>query len=426
MRAIIYARVSADQSGRGRSVSEQEAECRAICQREGWDVAEVLSDNDVGASRFSRVKDRPAYERLKQVLQAGDVLVLWEASRASRKLDGYVELRDLCAERGVLWNIGGQTYDPSRSNDRVMTGIRAIISEDEAHQIQQRVLRAHRANAERGLAHGKIPYGYRAVRDADTGKIVERVPDEGEAPIVREMVRRFLAGESVWAIAKDLNERGVSTPGSSPLWRASIMTQMLKRPTYAGLRTHRGVVTGRGEWEALISEDDHRAVVAALSDPSRRTHRGVEPKHLLTGIATCGECASVVWRLKSNGRSVYACPKGALAGAWTTWMNSWSMRSLRGLRATTSRLMWRTTPPRLRLPRRLERCARGCPNWRVRLCSAGSLLPRSGGSRLRFCGRLMMLTLVRVLRHARRWLPISWATARLGDGTDCPLLIVAL
>ncbi|NKR80236.1 recombinase family protein [Rhodococcus hoagii] len=54
---------------------EQEAECRAICQREGWDVAEVLSDNDVGASRFSRVKDRPAYERLKQVLQAGDVLV---------------------------------------------------------------------------------------------------------------------------------------------------------------------------------------------------------------------------------------------------------------------------------------------------------------------------------------------------------------
>ncbi|NKR80190.1 recombinase family protein [Rhodococcus hoagii] len=65
MRAIIYARVSADQSGRGRSVSEQEAECRAICQREGWDVAEVLSDNDVGASRFSRVKDRPAYERLK-------------------------------------------------------------------------------------------------------------------------------------------------------------------------------------------------------------------------------------------------------------------------------------------------------------------------------------------------------------------------
>ncbi|NKS02703.1 hypothetical protein GS528_17345 [Rhodococcus hoagii] len=63
---------------------------------------------------------------------------------------------------------------------------------------------------------------------------------------MREMVRRFLAGESVWAIAKDLNERGVSTPGSSPLWRASIMTQMLKRPTYAGLRTHRGVVTGRG------------------------------------------------------------------------------------------------------------------------------------------------------------------------------------
>ncbi|MBM4646637.1 recombinase family protein [Rhodococcus hoagii] len=71
--------------GRGRSVIRAGAECRAICQREGWDVAEVLSDNDVGASRFSRVKYRPAYERLKQVLQAGDVLVLWEASRARRQ-----------------------------------------------------------------------------------------------------------------------------------------------------------------------------------------------------------------------------------------------------------------------------------------------------------------------------------------------------
>ncbi|MBM4646635.1 recombinase family protein, partial [Rhodococcus hoagii] len=220
----------ADQSGRGRSVSEQEAECRAICQREGWDVAEVLSDNDVGASRFSRVKDRPAYERLKQVLQAGDVLVLWEASRASRKLDGYVELRDLCAERGVLWNIGGQTYDPSRSNDRVMT---------ESGRSSRRTRRTRSSSAccalialtlSAGWRTGRSPTGYRRCGTPIPGRSSSASPRGGGSDRAGDGAAVPGGGVRV-AIAKDLNERGVSTPGSSPLWRASIMTQMLKRPT---------------------------------------------------------------------------------------------------------------------------------------------------------------------------------------------------
>src|SRR6516164_1177897 len=99
MRAIIYTRVSADQTGQGRSVASQEAECRAVCERNGWEVAEVLCDNDIGASRWSG-KDRPEYKKLATILRQGDVLVTWEASRAQRDLDEYVELRKLCAERG--------------------------------------------------------------------------------------------------------------------------------------------------------------------------------------------------------------------------------------------------------------------------------------------------------------------------------------
>jgi DNA invertase Pin-like site-specific DNA recombinase len=37
-RAIIYTRVSKDPKQLGRSVGEQEAECRAIAEREGWHV----------------------------------------------------------------------------------------------------------------------------------------------------------------------------------------------------------------------------------------------------------------------------------------------------------------------------------------------------------------------------------------------------
>ncbi|EOM77759.1 recombinase family protein [Rhodococcus rhodnii] len=316
-RAIIYCRVSSDAEGRSRSVGEQEAECRAVCERNGWPVAEVLADNDVGVSRYSRVKDRPAYDRLKQILRPGDVLVLWEASRASRRLDGYVELRDLCASRGVLWNIGGQTYDPAKSNDRVMTGIRAILSEDEAEQTRQRVQRAHRHNAEAGRAHGTA-FGYRVARDPDTGRagildpatgnLVTRQLHPEQAPIVREMATRVLAGESVWAIAKDLNERGVPTARGAAKWHSNVISMMLKKPTYAGLRAHHGALSpAEAQWEPIITVEQHRALVAILSDPTRRTQRGTQPRHLLSGIATCGVCGGRMTRFLSMGRNSYRC-----------------------------------------------------------------------------------------------------------------------
>ena len=78
--ALIYCRVSADRRN-GRSVAEQEAECRAECERQGWNVVDVLTDNDRSASRHAR-KSRPAWDRVKQRVASGDVdvLVTWEAS----------------------------------------------------------------------------------------------------------------------------------------------------------------------------------------------------------------------------------------------------------------------------------------------------------------------------------------------------------
>ncbi len=207
-RAVIYTRVSSDPPGKqGRSVAEQERECRAVCERNGWDVACVVEDNDVSASRWSK-KERPGYKRLSEILLPGDVLVCWEASRATRKMGEYAELRDLCAERGVLWCFSGALLDPSKPGDRLSSVVAAAFSEHESDLIVERVRRAQRANAQEGKAHGKVPFGYRAVRDPDTGKIEKRVPDEKQAPIVREVVRRVLDGEPLYALARELNDRG--------------------------------------------------------------------------------------------------------------------------------------------------------------------------------------------------------------------------
>lgn len=294
-RAIIYTRVSNDPTGAARSVGAQEAECRAVCEREGWTVAEVLTDNDLGASRWSGVA-RPAYDRLADTLTAGDVLVTWEASRAQRDLAAYVALRDLCAERGVLWSYSGRTYDLTRGDDRFGTGLDALIAEREADQIRERVLRGKRAAAQAGRPAGRPPYGYRRSFDPDTGATTGWAVDAEEAPIVREVARRFLAGETLRGVTADLNRRGVPAPKSQKNaldhWVPRRLRLILASATYAGLRQHRGEVIGAGSWPALIDESDWHRIQGILADPARRLGPGPAARYLLSGIARCGVCGA--------------------------------------------------------------------------------------------------------------------------------------
>ncbi|KUI48420.1 hypothetical protein AU198_20835 [Mycobacterium sp. GA-1199] len=304
VRAIIYTRVSSDPESNGRSVQSQESECRAICERNGWEVAEVLVDNDLGASRHS-AKHRPQYKRLLNVLMPGDVLVTWEASRAQRDLAAYVELREICAERGVLWSYSGRTHDLRQGDARFSTGLDALLAEREAEQIRDRVLRGKRAAALAGRPGGRPAWGYKRAINPNTGATDGWVIDTEAEPLVREVFDRVLAGESLWAITRDFTARGLRPPqlqrNARQEWKPQALRVTISSPTYAGWRTHQGkplVDTDgnrvRGRWEPYITHAQHERLLALFSDPVRRatSHRGHEPRHLLTGIARCGVCGS--------------------------------------------------------------------------------------------------------------------------------------
>jgi site-specific DNA recombinase len=305
-RAIIYTRVSSDPKGEGRSVESQEVECRAVCDRENWPVAKVLVDNDRGASRWSP-KDRPEYRKLDKILKPGDVLVTWEASRAQRDLTAYVALRDLCAEREVFWSYSGRTYDLTNGDDRFGTALDALLAEREADQIRDRVLRGKRAAALAGRPGGRPTWGYRRQINPVTGATDAWVIDEEAEPLVREVFRRVLAGESVWAITRDFTSRGINPPqlqrNARKDWKPQALRVTISSPTYAGWRTHQGNTLldhagerVRGMWDPYITNAEHERLLAIFSDPARRTttHRGREHRHLLTGIAKCGECGAVM------------------------------------------------------------------------------------------------------------------------------------
>lgn len=271
----------------------------------------VFCDNSIGASRYSG--DRPEWRRLKKDLRQGDVLVVWEASRAQRDLQEFVELRNLCAELNVPLSYAGRVLDLTLVDDRFAGGLDALVAEYESERIRSRVLRGKkRASATDGRPMSSPPWGYLATRenDAQGRSRPQWEPDPVGAPRVREAVERLLVGGSQYAVLEWLK----ATEGYAPTTPTTLRRALLN-PALAGLRQHQGEVVGLASWPGIITKEQHeqlksqdrrmRAMFGFNSQP------GPEPKYLLSGIAKCGLCDEGLWyRAKEGTQALLRLPQG--------------------------------------------------------------------------------------------------------------------
>lgn len=136
--------------------------------------------------------------------------------------------------------------------------------------------------------------------------MTEHIPDE--VAHIHEAAERVLAGESVWSICTDWNTQGVATvTGRS--WTVTTIMSILTSGRIAGLREHKGVVVAKGQWEPIITEERHEALVLALAP--RRTKPRKGRTYPLTRLMRCGLCGGRMRSLqREGGRGTYACRKG--------------------------------------------------------------------------------------------------------------------
>lgn len=315
MRCLIYARVSRDLRGEARSVTEQEAECRAWAYREGWHVVDVITETG-SASRYARSTGaRSRWGDVTTQLQTRkyDALLVWEASRATRNLTDFTALRDLCANTGVRLGYSGTLYDLTDRSDRFRTGLDALLSEDESARTSERIRRTVRARAAAGQPHGKLPYGYTRTYDPTTRALLSQDPHPDTAPTVRFIYQQAAAGVSTAAIARDLNAQGTPPPrpGRSTrrdpnTWIPSTVGRIIRNPTYNAQRTHKGQIIGPATWPPLVDPDLWDAANATLAARTSH-HRGGTLRHLLSGIATCGPCGGYLYAMPNRGYLTYQC-----------------------------------------------------------------------------------------------------------------------
>lgn len=300
-RAAIYARISSDPSGKALGVQRQLEDCREQAERHGIGVAEEYVDNDVSA--YSG-KARPAYERMLADIRDGlrDAVIVYNLDRLTRRPIELEEFHAACTTAG-LRTVITVTAELDMSNDDglFVARLMSAVAAKESARKSERVRRKMRQNAEMGLpaGGGNRPYGY------ESDRMTIRA---GEAEIVREVVDRFLAGESPRSLAADLQAREVATSTGSP-WRSTTIRNLLLRPRIAGLREYRGDIIGSAAWPGIITTEQFERVQSELKRRAQSGRRAPR-RYLLSGLLRCGKCGGKLYSSARENRRRYVCLSG--------------------------------------------------------------------------------------------------------------------
>jgi len=280
-RCAIYARISSDPRGQGLGVERQEEACRALAERNGWQVAFVETDNSISA--YSG-KPRPAYIRMVEAIKRGEVdaVIAWQLDRLYRRmreLEDYIELVEATGIQTQTVMAGA--FDLNTAMGRAMARTAVSFATLEIDNSKDRVLAAKLQAAKSGKpSGGNRGYGYE-----QNGMVII----EHEAAIVREVIDSFISHGSWQKIAWDLNARNIPTAKGNK-WNAANVRNVAVRPRNIAIRVHNNDEYP-AQWPPLITQEKWEDLQLAIKrGQALYGKRSYSKKHLLKGFVFCGRC----------------------------------------------------------------------------------------------------------------------------------------
>lgn len=324
MKIAIYARYSTDRQNES-SIADQNRICGEYADDNGMTVVETFTDEGISGAALG---NRPGALKLMETTLAGqiDVVIVADLSRLSRSMGDLPKMIDRLVVRGIRV-IGVQDgYDSNRRGHKLQAGLSGIVGEAFRDMIRERTYSALESRAKEQRPTGGKSYGYTTAPinpdDPDNKKRDVIVPKQAE--IVREIFELYGSGATQKAIAKELNERGVPSPGSSWKrekrrcrgWMASGVRVIVNNVRYSGLirwnmsEWIRDPDTGkrlrrkrpRSEWmeyqneslrivsDELFEQAKRRSQI--IANPDKRLKHGGKAKYLLSGLLKCNDCGA--------------------------------------------------------------------------------------------------------------------------------------
>jgi DNA invertase Pin-like site-specific DNA recombinase len=286
----------------------------------GWSEIETV-DEDQGRSAAGQVA-RSGFERVVSEVSLGRVgaVAARELSRFSRNSRDWQQLTEVCRVVNTLLIDQETIYDPRRSDDRLLLGLKGTLNEYELDLLRHRGLEARQKKAQRGELLCTPPVGY--VRGL---KGYEKDPDQRVQQSLEQVYAKFLELGSVrqvlfWYVEQELSlpTRRAGPAGWQTCWRRpnyAALYHLLTHPIYAGAYVYgrrpkppkrpvgcpglpavssaRVLLTGRHEgyitWETF---ERIQRMLADNQQSSEEERRGAARSGaaLLAGLLRCRRC----------------------------------------------------------------------------------------------------------------------------------------
>jgi DNA invertase Pin-like site-specific DNA recombinase len=341
--AVVYVRQSTPrQVAENRESTDLQYKLADRAVALGWRADRVLViDDDLGQSAQSAA-DRAGFQRLLAEVGLNHVgLILGsEMSRLARSCKDWYQLLELCGLFGTLLADADGVYDPTDPNDRMLLGLRGMMSEAELHVLRGRLLQGKRNKARRGELHNIPPVGY--VRLPSGEPALD--PDEQVRSVVRLVFERFAELGTVRGVVRYFRGHSLRLPirphGGPDRgrleWRVAgpaTISNMLRHPLYAGAycygrsygdprrkipgRRHSGRVRRpAGEWEVLLRDRLPAYISWAQYEANQKRLRAnrwspatpgspLRGAALLAGLMSCA-CG---WKMYTNYRGRCQAPR---------------------------------------------------------------------------------------------------------------------
>jgi DNA invertase Pin-like site-specific DNA recombinase len=325
-RAYVYVRQSSPKQVKENVAGRQNQ--YALVERAlalGWPRERIhLIDDDQGQS--GQDGERPGFQELVSAVSLGQVglILAFEASRLARGNAAWYTLLDLATVRGTLLADTETIFDPRAYNDRLLLGLRGMLSEAELHLLRLRLDAGRLRQVEQGSYRQLLPTGL--VRLAD-GRVVKD-PDPQIQRAIALVLARFEQLGTCQRVLRSLRDDGLLLPrrqqaglhAGQLLWRrptADAIYEILRNPAYAGAFVYgrhgphpdrrpgqrwmvnkpmeEWTVIRQGVYPAFLSWERYMANQQRLADNRSsfaRRARGA-PRWgaaLLTGLVVCGRC----------------------------------------------------------------------------------------------------------------------------------------
>ncbi len=256
---------------------------------------------------------RPIFDQVMSRIDSGSTqgVVVAKADRFARSLVGALSSLERIESAGAHFASVAESFDTTTPTGRLVMRMMFSFAEFELDRIKEQWSDAvSDAVVSRGIQPTVAPFGYR--KDEDR----RFIPDPDEAPLVREIFRRRIAGQTWASIARWLNDEGVK-PRQSAAWTGATVKQLTRREVYTGVAS-KGKHRNENAHEALVSRADF-VIVRDIFAKGNGGGPGNETRHVLNGIVRCAGCSRLMsgrgYKQKGQPRVIqYQCKVNHTAG----------------------------------------------------------------------------------------------------------------